>query len=73
MKNWKMWAGYGCMVVGGALSGSGLAGKQLKTAVLGTVITGFGLSLISDHNAEVLESVRDVVIDHEERIRNMEK
>lgn len=23
MKNWKMWAGYGCMVVGGALSGSG--------------------------------------------------
>ena len=46
MKNWKMWAGYGCMVVGGALSGSGLAGKQLKTAVIGTVITGFGLALI---------------------------
>ena len=77
---WKAYVGSGLVMLGSAMAGWGFGKKDAKCACLGTFIMGIGTLFVIDNHSDVInnnakgmDKMFQVLKEHDEQIRNMQK
>lgn len=77
---WKAYVGSGMVMVGSCMAGWGFGKKDTKLACLGTFIMGIGTLFVVDNQTEVInnnakgmDKMFQVLKEHDEQLRNMQK
>jgi len=77
---WKAYLGSGLVMLGSAMAGWGVGKKDTKCACLGTFIMGIGTLFVIDNHSDVInnnakgmDKMFQVLKEHDEQLRNMQK
>lgn len=77
---WKAYLGSGLVIVGSVMAGWGFGKRDSRCAILGTFIMGVGTLFVVDNQTEVInnnakgmDKMFQVLKEHDEQLRNMQK
>lgn len=77
---WRAYVGSGLVMLGSAMAGWGFGKKDTKCACLGTFIMGIGTLFVIDNHSDVInnnakgmDKMFQVLKEHDEQLRNMQK
>ena len=77
---WKAYVGSGMIMVGSCMAGFGFGKKDTKLACLGTFAMGLGTLFVIDNHSDVInnnakgmDKMFQVLKEHDEQLRSMQK